>query len=1386
MGLFPGYPTIDDLSRLILILINHPLIQADPELIFALTSQREKLTHFDEKRPLMQDQFSLCRSMGQLISEGKINIPARQACLGFHFHNSIPPIGNAFLETIQTQICNQEIEEAWKNLSYLEISYISQNAEEYFKLVNLVLPSLPFTSKTALFTTIIPNLNHFPRLSFNHASFAHNLGKWLLSHRKKLSIEMRLQEIYHPAMFYFSQALVMAPSDTIHADASKIFTYIIEDSSHHYYTQLEINLEATLRRLLHLKNHFPETDKILLPFFQKARELSHNNASIASLVIQGLSIQEDPPPRTKTYLEKINSWQKLLKPCEPRPDAIRLFSQRLHTELYNLFTEFFLKDLEALLMQDLPPITLHQPNPHAAIEVDPLPPLLMLQFAIFGHPPVDHPRLTAAFSLKPPLRLIPKPSIQDNTSIDKEGDLFQALLAYPFLDEKIVDVESQLLSPLQKLLHLFSLHYKIEPIHPLDQIDCLPLDPQSKKILSQSYLNLYSLSLTPTEQTPLKAIYGLGLRPLFHSLKKVLHTEQLPSLYETAIQEIWWSETPDDFLPFIDVLVPHLIENQAPLSLHQKFYTSLSSKTALEPIRSRYIHHLKGQPSILQAIAPIPNRAGYRYEEKQQIGALLASIDAITQTSEPPGRFVAIHLAGETTPLYLKPQYLDKLLTPKGDIKKHYKESVHNVSPLENLHFKQKPNHPLMEYGVHTFTARIMGVATPPTLLARFTIDNKRSYPVLISQTIPGENLKDVLKKDPFYTPQNTHFTWQVLIDILLRPGDKRAANFIVNSENQLICIDNDISFVDPLVEKNVNFCSILFTLDSILDSSVLQAFCSLDPLIILERWLQDLLDQEKKYCALFSTQELSTLYTEDKEKRFTPTLLFPGGSFATLYTQFISLQSFLSQNKTSKLRSTDLLDALVTLRGEKLDQNRIGPYLRHYYQNSKSPHPEERLKVATQRDPNKSLISSRALGATIGKIPTLEEIHQKKLYSLSKAYEEFLCYSTFQEKGINLTSFGGQETISVDFSNITKENKPDLERQRLFLQSLQILKFTPAALKLTGCAVLTQENLKSFLHPGLTHLDIRSSPLELIPPEIETLSPLLEELHLNHCSQLKTLEKREGKMRTAPFSFPHLRVLDVARCNQLKSVQVNSSCIVELKANDNPQLEIVKIPFLTPNLTNSLQAKVLACQPLGKKVWATHLGDVGLEPPFPPNIVQILQAPCPFQPTKTVYKTHLLVLIPATINGIPLTLEMLGKLIQNPKQGFKTKYKHFDLGNHQDLPASQSYWFLMSRDLIQGSRFNDYKTQFSQVADLAKKTGIPYTVPKTREAAISILLHYIVTGERLYGDDPLAYTRCEEFYNEKEGGKLSVGGFALDGLRIRCNLIDFDYYNGIAVGRKL
>jgi hypothetical protein len=177
-----------------------------------------------------------------------------------------------------------------------------------------------------------------------------------------------------------------------------------------------------------------------------------------------------------------------------------------------------------------------------------------------------------------------------------------------------------------------------------------------------------------------------------------------------------------------------------------------------------------------------------------------------------------------------------------------------------------------------------------------------------------------------------------------------------------------------------------------------------------------------------------------------------------------------------------------------------------------------------------------------------------------------------------------------------------------------------------------------------------------------------------------------------------------------------------------------------------------------------------------------ILDGPCPFWRDQLVKDTHLLVLIPATVGGVPFTLNLLGELVQRPSNGgHRTAYGYYhervktQIGEHS---PPRSYWLLMTRDVLPGSRSAGYAHQKELV-----KASVPYELPSVLEAATAILMHHAREGERLFGARPWTYTRCQE---KVDGNRFPVvvGGFESSGLGV--SKFSSDYGSvGVACCRK-
>jgi hypothetical protein len=181
--------------------------------------------------------------------------------------------------------------------------------------------------------------------------------------------------------------------------------------------------------------------------------------------------------------------------------------------------------------------------------------------------------------------------------------------------------------------------------------------------------------------------------------------------------------------------------------------------------------------------------------------------------------------------------------------------------------------------------------------------------------------------------------------------------------------------------------------------------------------------------------------------------------------------------------------------------------------------------------------------------------------------------------------------------------------------------------------------------------------------------------------------------------------------------------------------------------------------QIFGARAWAQYFGDVGIEPPLPKNIREILEGACPLWPGRKVKDTHVLALIPSSVGGQPFTLERLRSLIGSPKEGHRARYRIFDGHGHEQTQAPKSHWVLMTKKVLEGTRCKAY----------AKQVGLipkPYEVPTLIEAVTCILTHYVKTGERIFADNPWTCTRCIEV--DRSGTwQMATGSFSPDGIDI-------------------
>jgi energy-coupling factor transporter ATP-binding protein EcfA2 len=314
-------------------------------------------------------------------------------------------------------------------------------------------------------------------------------------------------------------------------------------------------------------------------------------------------------------------------------------------------------------------------------------------------------------------------------------------------------------------------------------------------------------------------------------------------------------------------------------------------------------------------------------------------------------------------------------------------------------------------------------------------------------------------------------------------------------------------------------------------------------------------------------------------------------------------------------------------------------------------------------------------------------------------------------------------------------------------------------------------EKLKGELAEGIRK-KIESVSLQKLSSEEREQLLNREQLALRHEHEEKLSAVRKEQEASEQAYEALLEKQQTSQHALQASLEARIAELSRRQAEEGEQLQSLRIPAMA----------------FGPQEWKQYYGEVGRPvPDLPSGIDETLDSACPFWPDKKIRDTHLLVLLPATVDGAPFTLNLLKELVKRPKSGgHRTEYRYYDghavqerIGNNA---LDRSYWLLMTRDILPESRCNTYAGQKALIVDYASRTGLPYELPKALEAATAILTHYVRSGERLYSDDPLTFTRCQELIDGKYS--VVVGEFESSGLIVN-SFIFAHAHDGVAGLRK-
>lgn len=505
-----------------------------------------------------------------------------------------------------------------------------------------------------------------------------------------------------------------------------------------------------------------------------------------------------------------------------------------------------------------------------------------------------------------------------------------------------------------------------------------------------------------------------------------------------------------------------------------------------------------------------------------------------------------------------------------GEIKRNNKYGRRPVAYIkvgsEEAHFKVFPELPLAEEAVRSLD-RILFDKSCVAESEIFCFKDKanRSFPVLISQHVPGENLQETVLninkiKEMDKTFDQHHFTQLLFLTLLINPEDGKPDN-IING----ISIDNDHAFVEPVIKENgkrvVQVKTIIYCLNQMLkplDKAACEAFLQLKPAETLELWLQHLIVMEKKIDALFSEADYNRLA---KENDCILRLFFQPRAIASIYQKFIKIQEILAADPS--ITGIKLLRDVIPLLGivyEEMFKKHDNPGSRFHalFQHRYSTIVADRFNTLTT--PKQMLASA--------KIPESDILAKSVKYSAQEALSELkaMIYENKSLDQIRIKLFKGDiEPFNSLFSDSSREKvleginifELNSKLQTSIFKSLEGKALT--TLNIANCTSIEYKSLKNLLthSPALLFLDlsgctqIDSKILIHLAKNCETI----EKLRLDNLPWT-SIQNKDKK----PLVFANLRRLWLNNNVQLTSIKLNTLYLASLELKNAPKLEVIEI----------------------------------------------------------------------------------------------------------------------------------------------------------------------------------------------------------------------------------
>jgi hypothetical protein len=215
----------------------------------------------------------------------------------------------------------------------------------------------------------------------------------------------------------------------------------------------------------------------------------------------------------------------------------------------------------------------------------------------------------------------------------------------------------------------------------------------------------------------------------------------------------------------------------------------------------------------------------------------------------------------------------------------------------------------------------------------------------------------------------------------------------------------------------------------------------------------------------------------------------------------------------------------------------------------------------------------------------------------------------------------------------------------------------------------------------------------------------------------------------------------------------------------------------------------------LGTAEWEKGFGvKVGAPPPIPESITPVLlNSKCPIHPGELIKDTHILMLIPKTVDGKVYSVFKLGELCATRTgSGERLIYDREDWANEwktqpwANLLQGRSEWVLLPKSNPDPNKVPEDKhcrdKNIKPQEEAYEHYAAEYREAKALEVMTMAILNDLVNGEpRIL--DGWNYLRCME--SNASGGRVCVGFFSANGLKVGVVNDDFNSLIGRALARK-